>query len=181
MKNRLHTMVGVLKTHSLLAAGFVLVAIVTGAFTAGPAMAQAVRAALVSNVDDPGRIAYQASSDCSSPQGVLICGTFPPVPAGKRLVITHVSGYFLTVDTTGLLKLPFLASTPDSQTSWFTTTYQGAGGTGGFFVFNQETLAYYDVGFSPKVGVLGVSGFAQFTLSGYLLDCSTGPCTAIAH
>ena len=68
----------------LMAGGFALVGVVVGAFTAGPAIAQAVRAALVSNVDDPGRVPYQvgindpvAFLDCSS-----VCVTeAPQVPA----------------------------------------------------------------------------------------------------
>jgi hypothetical protein len=65
---------------------------VTGHFAAKPLLAQ-IRAALVKNVDEPGRTPYQSSQHCSPVGVVLLCsGDFTPVPAGKRLVIQHASG-----------------------------------------------------------------------------------------
>jgi hypothetical protein len=84
------------RNYVLMAAGFAVLVLVVGVFSAGPAIAQAVRAALVSNVDEPGRIPYHIpialSGDC-----MLGCiGVASPkqgrVPAGKRLVITNVTG-----------------------------------------------------------------------------------------
>ncbi len=49
------------KNYVLMAAGFAVLVMTVGVFSAGPAIAQAVRAALVSNVDEPGRIPYSVA------------------------------------------------------------------------------------------------------------------------
>ena len=61
--------------------------------------AQAQRAALVQDRDAPGRAPYQneiginpSSSVC--PNNFFCVITFPPVPAGQRLVITHAAAEF---------------------------------------------------------------------------------------
>lgn len=65
----------------------VLVLLITF-FSNGRLIAQAVRAALVENVDEPGRHPYVENSDCVTGNCVL---TFSTVPSGERLVITSVS------------------------------------------------------------------------------------------
>ncbi len=81
MKHRLLTFAGAL---ALLA--------VLGKYYATPLLGQ-VRAALVKNIDEKGRIAYQAGGSCAAahPGSVGCTVTFPPVPLGKRLVIEYVS------------------------------------------------------------------------------------------
>lgn len=54
----------------------------------GRLIAQAVRAALVENVDEPGRHPYVENSVCVSGNCTL---TFSVVPSGERLVVTSVS------------------------------------------------------------------------------------------
>jgi hypothetical protein len=81
MKNKLLTFAGALALLATL-----------GHFYAKPLLAQ-VRAALVQNVDDPGRIPYQGVRACFFQSNNFCTVNFPPVPAGKRLVITHVSGF----------------------------------------------------------------------------------------
>ena len=177
--------VAALKTYGLMAGGFALVGVVVGAFTAGPAIAQAVRAALVSNVDDPGRVPYQvgindpvAFLDCSS-----VCVTeAPQVPAGKRLVITNVSGVLLTGLPSGSVILPSVLGSGNTPI-YLGVVFSGTKNGSNWFTFNQPIRLFFDAGSIPKVGVtLGAStsGASFFTLSGYMLDCSTGPCAAIA-
>ena len=181
MKNRLLTVASALKAHGFVAGGCALVVIVAGAFTAGPAIAQAVRAALVSNVDDPGRIPYQAQTFCSIAAGTNCELGLPNVPPGKRLVITNVSGYVQTNEPGGSLVLAYIQSAAGIIP--LPTTFQGSVGAS-YFVFNQPVLGFYDAGTSPTVGVsvaaVGSSSVGRFRLSGYMLDCSTGPCAAIA-
>ena len=81
------------RNYVLMAAGFVVLVIVVGAFSAGPVIAQAIRAALVSNVDDPGRIPYEVRGLCNHLSTTSFCSASQPVPAGKRLVSTHVAGF----------------------------------------------------------------------------------------
>jgi hypothetical protein len=72
------------------AAGFAAVSL---AFTLGTetrAIAQAVRAALVRNQDEPGRNPYFESRDVNCTAQGCVAG-FSAVPAGQRLVLTFIS------------------------------------------------------------------------------------------
>src|SRR5215475_13967952 len=62
-----------------------------GHFGARPLLAQ-IRAALVKNIDEQGRTPYQSSQSCNTPGNTVCSADLTPVPAGKRLVIQHVSG-----------------------------------------------------------------------------------------
>ena len=57
-------------------------------FADGRLIAQAVRAALVENVDEPGRHPYFETSSCVTDNCTL---TFSAVPSSERLVVTSVS------------------------------------------------------------------------------------------
>jgi len=175
--------VAALKTHGLMAVGLVLVAMLVGVFTAGPVVAQAVRAALVSNVDDPGRIPYSASANCFF-QGTDHCVTqLPPVLAGKRLVITHASGEVSGNLPPGTaLKAVVSGLFADAH---LVPTYAGYIGGVNEYVFDQSLLLFFDAGQSPSVLVLlgGVSieNGGYFRLSGYMLDCVNGPCAKVVQ
>jgi hypothetical protein len=67
------------KNYVLTAAGFAVLVMTLGVFTAGHAIAQAVRAALVQNRDEPGRQPFTLTSFPND-------GSWQ-VPAGKRYVI----------------------------------------------------------------------------------------------
>jgi hypothetical protein len=141
----------------------------------------ATRPALTSSVDDPGRVAYQAS------QG-LICDehdcnfTFSAVPAGHRLVIQHISGGFVFNTTPSLIYVSVLSSaTPFPGISNFVAPTLGAGS-----LFDKAILYYVDAGNSPLVDVhtdnfTNFNGINVITLMGYLLDCMVSPCSPIAH
>ena len=53
----------------------------------------------------------------------------------------------------------------------------GQGNTAGA---TQSLIAYFDSGDQPTVGVIP-NTTPTVTLSGYLVDCTLGPCAAIAH
>lgn len=172
MKNRLLTLAG----------GVALLAVL-GKYYAIPAIAQAVRAALVSNVDDPGRIPYEVTTSFGFGGGNGGSET-PRVPAGKRLVITNVSG---TVDTNlpgGSLLQPTIGVSGHLHTISPSLIFSGSGNGENSFAFNQPTLLFVDAGDFMRVtitiAVVPTQGFLSCTLSGYLLDCSTGPCAANA-
>lgn len=173
------------RNYVLMAAGFVVALLAVGSFTAGPAIAQALRAALVSNADDPGRIPYAGNVDCHFPAGSSVCdGSLAPVPAGKRLVITHVAGLLQENLPGGTLIL--LEVSGGVATSRPLATYQGSFGAVNYFVFYQPVLLFYDAVQTPIVFVtLGAApdahiSVAEFHLTGYMLDCTIGPCNAIA-
>jgi hypothetical protein len=63
------------------------------------AAANAQKAALVENVDEPGRSPYQSSvvivqNSANCPSGSTCTVHFPAVPAGKRLVVTYAGAEF---------------------------------------------------------------------------------------
>jgi hypothetical protein len=66
-----------------------------------PATAHAQKPALVRNVDEPGRAPYQHSvhfsQTFSTCQSFICLVSFPPVPAGYRLVVTHASASYALV------------------------------------------------------------------------------------
>lgn len=175
--------VAAMKRHGLIAAGFALVGMVVGAFTAGPAIAQAVRAALVSNVDDPGRIPYRLSGGCNYDGTGNNCSfTLPKVPDGKRVVITHISG---RVDENLPGGTQIHVSVLNRTTVQLPVTFIGSLGGLNTFVFDQQVLFFILAGENAIADVeLGTvpnrDSSMEFDFSGYMLDCNAGPCTAIA-
>jgi hypothetical protein len=176
MKNKLWALAGTLAILATL-----------GHFYAKPLMAQ-VRAALVSNVDDPGRIPYQLGRnflDCNPGNCTVL---FPSVPPGKRLVITNISGRIATSVAAGSLISPSVeANNAGKEVIVFlATTFQGTSEGQNLFVFNQPTHLFYAAGEEPIADVQFTApnapgtGTVSFTLTGYMLDCSTGPCAATA-
>src|SRR4051812_19831243 len=79
------------KNQILLAAGFSVLTGVISGITAAPAIAAAVKAALVKNVDEPGRMPYRVEVHCDTVASNICSADGPAVPAGMRLVIEHVS------------------------------------------------------------------------------------------
>lgn len=92
------------KNYIWMAAGFAILAAVISGIAAAPAIAQAVKAALVKNVDEPGRQPFEVNVDFTSSGCSSHCVNFissgtarnfatdPPVPMGKRWVVTEISG-----------------------------------------------------------------------------------------
>ncbi len=100
-------------------------------------------------------------------------GRFDVVPAGKRLIVTHVSIGIKVADPTNLQAFtgpdgatpPFTHLVPMSQGSdeWFT-------GGGSIWYFVEAGLRPYVYVASAPVGGIGGSGVATFSLSGYFVD-----------
>jgi hypothetical protein len=137
----------------------------------------ATNPALTRSVDDPGRIAYQSKVACVRDQNACAFH-FSAVPKNHRLVVQHVS-----------VSLGFLADARGAQ-----VTLEG-GANGAFSSFfappsflegisvDQPVLQYFDAGSLPFVFTesdINPSSASTATISGYLLDCATTPCAAIA-
>ena len=176
------------RNNVLMAVGFAVLAMVVGVFSAGPAIAQAVRAALVSNVDEPGRVPYEFQHDCEF-VGTICRVPLPLVQTGKRLVTTHVSGFFdVTLPPGTLATALYFDGNLDRLTTQgihaIPVTFQGMGSFGdSFFVFDQSILGFTGAGQTAELRVeLGTiaSTFVRVTVTGYLLDCNAAPCAAIA-
>ena len=156
----------------------VLAIVVVGAVVSltAPSVVAQLRAALVKDVDEPGRSPYfsviQGAGDCSPAS--LCHFAFDPVPANKRLVITNVDGLFFrepgliaivsgVIGCTNCLNKA-LVNVP-------TTAFNVGGNTA--WSFNEEVFVTYEAGETPRVKVWfnTASGiFQNISLHGYLVD-----------
>jgi hypothetical protein len=144
---------------------------------AAPAHAQ--RAAIVQSVDEPGRNPYQESIANTNCRTTQFCNfAFATVPAGKRLVLTNISGY---VDTgVGTFPNGIVQSSLGGSayaTLHFTGTRGSQAGSLGFRMYiNEQVLAYFGPGESIS-GFYGLSsttdtfsGGSRLTLTGYYIN-----------
>ncbi|GCL62058.1 hypothetical protein [Pseudaquabacterium pictum] len=138
-----------------------------------PAQAQ-TRAALVQSIDEPGRSPFQETLSDLGCRTTTVCSfNFSTVPAGKRLVVTHIAGY---VDTgAGTLPNGFFQSSFGGS-GYATLPFTGVRGPSsalGVRIFiNHDVLAFFGPGESPR-GVYHVNGSGD-TMSGGALMMVTG-------
>lgn len=147
-----------------------------GHFFAKPLLAQ-VRAALVQNVDEPGRNPYQESQafnfigSCSGAGGEICSVSFAPVPAGYRLVVTSVSGR-LELENNATVVYLTLAPIYGAVTDVFVPAQvQGIRGSTTYYVFNAQVQSYAEASQTPTFTVV-VSQYPfvydqEVTLTGY--------------
>jgi hypothetical protein len=134
--------------------------------------------AIASLIDDPGRVAFQSQGVVQSPGlgGTSVVLAFGTVPPNKRLVVQHLTGNFFASGSGP-------AFIPLGTSSATLSTFLSQIFTGGVSAFDQPVLAYFDAGSTPLVAASGGPTYtsASAYLSGYMLDCSAAPCSAIAH
>jgi len=134
-----------------------------GHFYAKPLLAQ-VRAALVKNIDEPGRNPYHASGSCSDPTGNCDV-VFPAIPAGKRAIIEYVSAD-LIASLGGLTPAAALTETPSGGDSIILPTFARFPGD---FGVSERVVLYEEAGEQPKLHAANAS-VNSVTISGYLVD-----------
>jgi hypothetical protein len=150
----------------------VVLATLAGVLPAREGFAQA-RAALVRSVDEPARVPYFHTLTATCPFLNQCLGQFPAVPAGKRLRLTRISGFFRFSNINAFVTLGIQgASSP--MFAFPLTPFSGAY-YGALLSFNEEVDVYLEAGQSPVLEVGSGSTFATFlpnvlTLSGYLVD-----------
>ena len=141
---------------------------------AASAHAQVASSVAVRNVDEKGRSPYMQFQAHPCPgRGNTVCDViFPPVPAGKRLVLEHVSSSILFANNgvriAGLLApveiFFFFPVHPSSPTP----------SKDPIFLVNEFTLAYFEAGQSPIFHLVVNNGadtpLVTSTMSGYLVD-----------
>jgi hypothetical protein len=158
------------KTILVLAVGCALIATL-GHHYAKPVMAQ-VRAALVQNIDEPGRAPLTLLLECNAVGSYYCDGTSSTaVPANKRFVVQYVNGgaYFYgsgaflsgTVGN-GELNILNLESHLVGTSSGFST-----------YTISMPVVAYFEAGQTPAITMTGTtstnpSGYVFLT--GYLID-----------
>jgi len=147
-------------------AGFAVLVSVISAVTTAPTIAQAVKAAVVKNVDEPGRSPYHASGSCVV--GTLCTITFPAVPANKRLVVQYVSADLQSNNAVGNNGLGFLSDGFKSYANFDIPRIESLN-----FATGQEATAYIDANAVPRFSLALPSSTAfqsHGILTGYLVD-----------
>jgi hypothetical protein len=169
------------RSTSLLAETAICLVCLFGAFSTTPALAQRGGAPpqgqLVQNVDERGRNPYQ-ETQITTCGGTQHCNfTFLAVPAGKRLVLTHVSGFVDVVG--GTFPNSYVASSfggSQYASVFFPGTKGTVSPTSTRIVYNTDVLAYFDATDQPS-GFYGLfstadtfAGGGELTLSGYYIN-----------
>lgn len=164
-----------LTTNILTAVACVMVLTTLGLWAA-PQLIAAVKAALVQNIDEPGRNAFQQGGFSFCP-GAKTCDVlFTAVPAGKRLVITNISGLMVSFSGPGR-HLAILNRGHNAQV-FLPTVYQGTLGGADTYDFDRTVLTYYEAGESPVITLIADSTFSndfpntqeECTIFGYYIN-----------
>jgi hypothetical protein len=152
-----------LKNYILMAAGFAVLAGVVAGITAGPAIAQAIKAALVKNVDEPGRQAYQIELFCTGAGGCSTTGA--AIPANRRLVAKYLS-----VEVYNTSSKPSASVRSTNPTPFALPDFYQRGPND--FAATQPLTMYYDSGQTPVLGCQGTGAnvTCDALLVGYLVD-----------
>ena len=158
------------KNQILLAAGFAVLAGVISGVTAAPAIAQAIKAALVKNVDEPGRTPFQVRLSCGNGSTTACNGTSAAIPLGKRLVIQHVSVKIDTLPAGSTVEFLDLSSPegelyihPELNSSGFGFDHYVGNANGPLFVDEGQQMRLH--GQASGTGMI-----LQGTVTGYLVD-----------
>jgi hypothetical protein len=167
-------------TYRVCSAALVFCALFCGALP----LAIAQRAVPVENIDEPGRSPYLEArsfvqnADACPPNYCFV--RFAPVPAGKRLVVTHVAVRFFVAVTFGV---PYLELGPDVVQSSTTlplptATVPSTGASTGdpVAVMSAPVTWYAEAGTTPTLLLIGPNAFLRFslpslaTISGYFVN-----------
>ena len=145
--------------------------------------------AIVSNMDDPGRIPYQ-SQVLIDPNSPFTCSsvdceaTFPTVPANHRLVVLHLAATFAFSSAPGQVNLEYAGAAFTGGLSSAPAALKNALFNQFLVQFDLPVQFYVDAGQSFLVKAqtsLGLPVSGTVTATGYMLDCAAAPCSAIAH
>ena len=158
-----------------MATGFAVLAVTISALTPGSALAQIVKAALVKNVDEKGRMPFSKRVTCISGISSNFCSAaFPMVPAQRRLVITHVNALSQHSGGPGSdVTLRLVGSADLVVTAYFAPRYKGtSSGTIDDYLVNEPILAYFEAGETPRVEISARSNNLNVAavISGYFID-----------
>ncbi len=144
--------------------------------------------AITLSADNATRIPYQSNQMLNTCSGLQNCAfpSFTAVPAGYRLVVENVSGFF-NLSTASPAVAGYLENFHlPNQNLWGLNAPIGGTGFNGesFAGLNQNVKAVFDTGEFPFVVIYAnfLSGFNQsVNVSGYLENCSVVGCPAVQH
>jgi hypothetical protein len=133
------------------------------------------------NVNDPGRTPYQSFKFAACFHGAC-SATFAAVPAQHRLVMEHITGLVTLSSSTTAIQVALQENFGlDNFVSIFIAP-PPISSAGSVTEFDQAIRGYADAGEQPIVTVVANVELLEsnnFTLIGYLVDCSVAPCSAI--
>ena len=177
------------KNYILMSAGLASLSVM-GTYTAKPLLAQ-IKAAFVQNVNEPGLNPYQFyvsfKQGFTFPQGVGTCTgvqcnfVLPPVPSGKRLVVTNITGNIF-VDTPGITQpvVLFGGGVTFEIPTLPAGSYQAINSNqpSNMIGVNAPILAYFDPGMKPTIFILATALISDsqglttgsIVLSGYYVN-----------
>lgn len=144
--------------------------------------------AITLSADRATRIPYQSSRILNTCSGLQNCAfpAFTAVPAGYRLVVQNVSGFFnLTTGSPAVAGYLENFHLPNDNVWGLNAPTGGTGFNGESFAgLNQNVTAVFDTGEFPFVVIYGnfLGGFNQIVnVSGYLENCSVVGCPGVQH
>jgi hypothetical protein len=151
-----------------------------------------IRAALVKNVDEPGRTPYITTSAFLPNAGGCFSGScanyvdgttfaifdLPPVPAGKRWIVTQIAGGF--VNGNGRHTLIEVRNGRSGivfdNLKWIFSGPFGVGSNFSSSVFSEQLFATFEPNEVPTLRVstnsANLTGYSVITLEGYLIDAT---------
>ena len=164
-----------LKTFMLPVAALLLLSLAAGIFTAGPALAQVIRAALTKNADDMGRAPFRFTTGPFFPNTSSADINVTTVPAGKRLVIKHINGIYVSDPTNPISRHWLGRDSVDDELYSLRIEPQNYITTAGdlIYSFNQPLDAIFEPGEPVNVRVRFQHGQplrVVVTVTGYLVD-----------
>jgi len=133
-----------------------------------PRLLAQVRAAIVKNVDEPGRTPYQATLTCHTGNNTICFATAAPIPANTRLVLRHVGAEFDIAATKQIIQA--LITGASNGGAILTPRLMANNSTEDIWTSNEDVLAYYEAGETPGLQVAGGPADNRAILSGYLID-----------
>lgn len=144
--------------------------------------------AIASDINQPGRVPYiqtvvQPTLCNGAHGGNNPCNfLFDLVPAGHRLVLQQISGHLFISGPPTYIQASLVDHSNDIVASVSAPAQQESifgGPATGYIDAGDQVLIQVNV-FAP-FGTNMISAPQQVTISGYMLDCSAAPCSAIAQ
>jgi hypothetical protein len=140
-----------------------------------PKVAAQVKAALVRSVDEPARVPYFVSGPPTCPFGNECEIVGPVVPAGKRVRVTRLEGFFINTSVNGFAALEL--NDDNHPVVMFPVVLFAGAFFGQVFAFNQDVDFNFEAGQTPLlvVGVPGLSSIGvdarnRLSMAGYIVD-----------
>ena len=130
-----------------------------------------VKAALVKNVDEKGRVPYTYRASCNFVSAFFCTVNSPAVPNDRRLVITHVSAAIRTGSPAGGVQT-YVLSDGFTQSAFFAPVFVTDDGFTRHYAVNEPVQVYIEAGGTIRVAFSGLTtnGSTSVVVTGYLVD-----------